>query len=124
LSYLLIYRHIKVSNDVSNYSSSLLGEDLVKFNSYTDEVANLLQTYSGSFYKKDHETYYDIVYKFEDSNNVNAFYNALESANASSTILEYKEFKKNNPNGIMTSIQVILKNTESNTSTIEKTIET
>ena len=125
MSYLLIYRHMMSSNSVVNYSSTLTGDSLALFESYKSEVGNLLQTHSGSFYRKNYQNFYDIVYKFEDSNDIVNFYDAFESPNASSVILDYKDFKYNNPNDIMTgvTVKVISTNTNSNTSVTLKTME-
>ena len=119
----MIYRHIKTSNSVVNYSSTLTGDNLALFESYKSEVGNLLKTYSGSFTRKDYDNYYDIVYKFESNQNLVDFYNSIESANASNTVTEYKNFKFDNPNDVITKIKIIFKNTESNTINTIKTIE-
>jgi hypothetical protein len=124
LSYLLIYRHIKTSSEAVNYSSTLSGNTYILFESYKSEVSNLLNTHSGSFTRKDYDNYYDIVYKFESMENLSGFYNAIESSNASNTIIEYRTFKFNNPNEVVKKIKVILKNNETtNTINLIKTIE-
>lgn len=122
MSSLLIYRHTKSSNSVSDYKSNLSGEELDKFNSYSVVIKTLLETYSGSFYKKDHGNFYDVVYKFDDSQNALSFYADLESANACNEILEYKNSKINENNEVVSRIKIIFRDVSANTSATLKTI--
>ena len=123
MSYLLIYRHTKTSNSVVNYSSTLSGDNLALFESYKLELTKLLEKYSGSFTRKNYDNYYDIVYKFESMENLTIFHDAIKSPDASNTIIEYRNFKFNNPNDVITKIEVIFKNTEKNIINTLKTIE-
>jgi len=122
LSYLLIYRHIKTSNNVTDYRDTLTGDDLEKFNSYKIEIANLLESHSGSFQKKDYDTYYEVIYKFESSLDAARFYNALESETAPDVIKEYRQLKMETSNNVITKIKVYFGNNVSNTSIKMKTI--
>jgi hypothetical protein len=122
LSYLLIFRHIKTSNNVTDYKDTLTGNDLEKFNSYKIEIYNLLEYHSGSFRKKNYDTYYEVIYKFESSLDAARFYNELESETASDAIKEYRQQKIETSNNVITKIKVYFRNIVSNTSIKMKTI--